>query len=96
MPCTHPLEKRVQLEKFRIRFYPETLLRTISWEGKSSDSSEQSKRGKGRTRIYTSFCRKKKKCSQISNDYHYSQKTDPMLKILVLFWVWEGARPLAH
>ena len=60
MPCAHPLEKRVQLEKFRIRFYPETLLRTISWEGKSSDSSEQSQRGKGRTRIYTSFCRKKK------------------------------------
>ena len=71
------------------------LLRAISWEGKPSDSSEQSQRGKGGTRIYNSFCWKKK-CSQVSNDYHYSQKTDPMLKILVPFWVWEDARPLAH
>lgn len=95
MPCTYPLKKRVQLKKFRIKFYPKMLLRTISWEGKLSDSSEQSQRGKGGTRIYSRFSwKKKKKSSQISNDYHYSQKTDIMLMILVLFWV--GARSLAY
>ena len=41
-------------------FYSETLLRTIAWDVASQISKELFQRGKGRTRVYGSFCWKKK------------------------------------
>ena len=93
------LKRNTQPKSCELRCIPEPYWRLYSPGDSLSDSSEELfQRSKGGARISRSFCWKKKKlCSWTSKDYCWSQKNRHFkLTILVLFYVWEGARVQAH
>lgn len=74
-------------------FYSKTLLRTIAWEDSLSDRSDKLfQRDKREARIYRSSTGKNVVEHQKITDNHTHKKASSQGMILLLFYVWEGAR----